>query len=46
MIRKIPISTIMYKDVITLHSYDSLELADYLLNRIIFVIFLLLEEKQ
>jgi len=30
MIKKVPISTIMTKDVITLHSYDSLELAEHL----------------
>ena len=30
MIRKVPISTIMTKDVITLHNYDSLELAEHL----------------
>lgn len=30
MIKKVPISKIMTKDVITLHSYDSLELAEHL----------------
>ena len=30
MIRKAPVSTIMTKDVITLHNSDSLELAEYL----------------
>ena len=30
MIRKVPVSTIMTKDVITLHNYDSLELAELL----------------
>ena len=30
MIKKLPVSKIMTKDVITLHSYDSLELAEYL----------------
>ena len=30
MIKKLPVSKIMTKDVITLHSYDSLELAEHL----------------